>query len=131
MIPSRQESVEVICRAKQALEDHKRFWFGNVGKVELEFFELDLLEDDERFVAVDMALGEIAPEDRDGPHPPDNVASHPPFAGFPMYAFCWNSKHLARRMYLKFALIPGSGKTQMGNKTKLAIYSFHEPRTRV
>jgi hypothetical protein len=128
MIPSEQESAEALLRARQALEDHQRFWLGNVGKVELEFFELDLLEDSERFMAVDIALGEITPKDRDGPPPPDNVTSHPPFCGFPMYAFCWSSPQFSRRMYFKFALIPGSGKTQMG-KTKLAIYAFHEPRT--
>jgi hypothetical protein len=130
MIPSNQELAEVIRSAQCALDHHRDFWLGNAGKVELEFYELDLLERDERFMALDIALSEITPNDYDGPNPPGDISSHPPFQGCRMFAFCWNSAHFARRLYFKFALTSPSGKTQMA-KPKLVIYSFHEPRTRV
>jgi hypothetical protein len=125
MIPSEQESAKAISLAKKALADYRRFWPGNAGKLDVEFYELDLLEDSERFMAVDIVLDEIKPGDRDGPHTPNNVTAHPPFQGFPLYAFCWNSAHFEKRMYFKFALISGSGKSQ------LAVYSLHETRTLV
>jgi hypothetical protein len=130
MIPSIQELADAIRQAQRALEDHQRFWLGNQGKVELEFYELDLLESNERFMAVDMALSEITPADYEGPGPPNDLVSHPPFAGCRMFAFCWQSAYLKRSMYFKFAVTPGYGKTQI-SKPKLAVYSFHEPRTRV
>jgi hypothetical protein len=123
MIPSERGSNEAIVAAQKALADYAgRFWPGNPGKLELEFYELDLLKDSEQFMALDIILDEIMPGDRVGPPPPNDVSTHPPFPGFPLYAFCWSSAHFGKRMYFKFALISGSG------KTRLAVYSLHEPR---
>jgi|ERR1022692_306703 hypothetical protein len=123
MIPCSQESAEALAAAKQALEDYDgKFWFGNLSKVEAEFCELDLLVDSERFMAVDFALQEITPEARCGPSAPDDFSTHPPSRNLPMYAFCWNSSDLKRRMYLKFALSFDC------KKARLVVYSFHEAR---
>jgi len=52
MIPFNQESADAIARAKCALDNHGRFWLGNPGKVEAEFYELGLLTEGERYVAL-------------------------------------------------------------------------------
>jgi len=120
MIPSSQGSKAAIALAKKALECHRRFWFGNL-KVESEFYDLGILTKEERYMAVDIALMEIAAGDRLGPEPPDNV-SYPssPFPNQPLYAFCWNSREHGKLMYFKFGVAVGPGKPQ------LVVYSFHE-----
>lgn len=122
MIPSSQGSAVAVGSARKALDLHGRFWLGNVSKVEAEFYELGLLTPEERYVNVDIDLQEIGAEDRLGPQPPDDVSSHPPFRGQRLYAFCWASPHFQKTMYLKFALLSGSG------LTKLLLYSFHEEK---
>ena len=124
MILSNQESEDALKAAKQALKDYRgRFWLGNPTKVEREFHELDLLDEPERFMAIDIALQEITPTHRCGPEPPNDTSVHPPFRNLQLYAFCWNSAELMRRMYLKFALASEC------TKTRLVIYSFHESRS--
>ena len=68
MIPSVQlDSRSAIEAAKCALKQHKgRFCFGN-EKAESGFYELGLLTTEERQMAVDIALDEIAPDCRLGP----------------------------------------------------------------
>jgi hypothetical protein len=122
MIPSSQSSAKAVESARRALDEHGRFWLGNVAKVENEFYTLGLITKEERYASVDIALQEICPGDRLGPQPPDDTSSHPPFRGLRLYAFCWASAHFAKRMYVKFALIDGSG------PTKLVLYSFHEEK---
>jgi hypothetical protein len=123
MIPSIQESIDALVRAKQALEDYRgKFWFGNLTKVEREFVELDLLDESERFMAIDIALQEIEPGHRSGPPEQSNVSDHPPFAGLRLYAFCWESAERKKRMYMKFALSPDC------KQDRLVIYSFHESK---
>jgi hypothetical protein len=123
MIPSNQESVDAIIGARRALSAYRgNFWFGNLAKVEREFNELDLLTRSERFMALDIALGEITPADRLGPEPPNDFSVHPPFHNEKLYAFCWYSKEFKRRMYLKFALAAGC------RPSKLVLYSFHEAK---
>ena len=123
MILSNKESVAALTAAKQALEDYRgKFWLGNLPKVEREFHELDLLDESERFMAIDIALQEITATDRCGPEPPHDVSDHPPFRNLQLYAFCWNSAEFKKRMYMKFALASDC------TKTKLVVYSFHESR---
>jgi hypothetical protein len=122
MILSPQGSAEAIAAAKRSLENYGRFWFGNL-KVESDFYDLGLVTEQERYMAVDIALQEIGPHDRSGPEPPNNVSSGPPFHKRYLYAFCWKSKEFAKLMYFKFAVIPGSG------KSRLAVYSFHESKS--
>jgi hypothetical protein len=81
-----------------------------------------LLTEEERYASIDIALLEICPSDRLGPQPPGDISSHPPFHGQRLYAFCWTSEHFAKQMYIKFALISGSGPTQ------LVLYSCHEEK---
>lgn len=124
MIPSSQSSAGAVKSARRALDEHGRFWLGNVTKVEKEFYELGLLTKEERYASVDIALQEIGPDDRLGPQPPDDVSSHPPFKGLRLYAFCWTSAHFTKSMYIKFALVSGSG------PTKLVLYSLHEEKVK-
>jgi len=120
MIPSGKNSKDALDHARVALDEYERFWLGNIAKVEAELYQLGLLSEDERYIAIDIALQEIGPADRLGPQPPGDIANHPPFHGEHLYAFCWASSHFGKQMYLKFALITGSG------PVKLALYSFHE-----
>jgi len=122
MIPSGLGSADAICAARKALDEYGRFWLGNPGKVEGELVALDLFDESERFMAMDIALTEITPTDRLGPNPPNDFSTHLPFVQQRLYAFCWNSRHFARQMYIKFAVV---GDTRV---PRLVVYSFHESR---
>jgi hypothetical protein len=122
MIPCDQESVDALDKARKALDDHGRFWFGNETKVEAEFYVLDLLTPEERYIAVDMALTEVTCKDREGPDSPNDRSAHGPFKGLKLFAFRWKSLEHGKIMYIKFGLpcdpLP----------VKLALYSFHEAK---
>ena len=122
MISSRQECEGVLHKARIALEAYGKFWLGN-DKIETEMVDLELLTASERFMSLDLILNEIGYDSYQGPAPPQDVSSHPPFKGFPLHAFCWNSVSLGRRMYFKFSIITGSG------RSRLAVYSLHAPRS--
>jgi hypothetical protein len=123
MIPSLQSSESAIALARRALDDHNgRFWHGHATGVDADFYELGLLEDGERYVALDIALQEIGSGDRMGPQPPNDFSSHPPFIRERLYAFCWRSANFGKEMYMKFALVSGNG------PTKLVLYSLHEAK---
>jgi hypothetical protein len=118
-----EESRVALGSARAALDHYGgRFWLGNPTKVEGEFYELGLLEESERFMALDIALKEITVDDRCGPNPPDDYSSHGPFRGCKLYAFKWQSSHFEKPIYFKFGLPVDCG------KPRLAVYSFHEPR---
>ena len=119
MIPSIRESIEAIAAAKKALENYKRFFFGN-NKLESELFDLGLLTAGERYMAIDIALQEITPANRRGPNPPNDTSSHGPFFGERLFAFRWASANFAKTLYFKFAIACGSG------NPRLVVYSFHE-----
>jgi hypothetical protein len=121
MIPSDQESAEAIRAAKDALENHKRFFFGN-AKLEGELYDLGLITAEERYMAVDIALQEIAPADRRGPNAPNDVTSYGPYRSDRLLAFRWRSAEFNRVMYIKFAVVRGSG------NPRLVVYSLHEHR---
>jgi hypothetical protein len=122
MIPCHQESSSALEGAKRALEVYRgRFWLGNISKVEQEFFRLDLLDEEERFMALDIALQEITPDDRCGPPPSNDRSSHGPFKDCKLFAFKWHSSQFGKEMYFKFGLPIDSG------EARLAVYSFHEP----
>ena len=77
MIPSPQSSESAIALARRALDDHNgRFWHGHATGVDADFYELGLLEDGERYIALDIALQEIGSGDRMGPQPPNDFSSH-------------------------------------------------------
>jgi hypothetical protein len=120
MISFDQESRVALACARKALEAQDRFWLGNVPKLEVEFYELGLLTEEERYLAVDIALIEIVSGDRKGPVAPHDRAGHGPFFGEKLYAFKWESQNLKKLMYLKFAL-PSKPPPE-----KLAVYSLHE-----
>ncbi|SPF52022.1 hypothetical protein SBA4_4800015 [Candidatus Sulfopaludibacter sp. SbA4] len=119
MIPSGQlDSKSAIRAAKDSLEKYGRFWLGN-EKIESEFYDLDLLTREERYMAIDVALQEVSPACRLGPQPPKVIAKGV-FQGNYLYAFRWHSQEFKREMYFKFALSSDAGGTH------LAVYSFHE-----
>jgi hypothetical protein len=113
------DSATALAAARLALDNKGNFCYGNAPKLEAEFCALNLYTSSERFVAVDIALSLIRPEDRCGPDPPGNV-SFPPYGGRTLYAFKWNSPELGGLMYLKFCLTGTTG-TEL-----LVLYSFHE-----
>jgi hypothetical protein len=119
MIPSDQELAEAIRSAKGALENHKRFFFGN-AKLEGELYDLGLITSGERYMAVEVALHEITPADRRGPNPPNDVTSYGPYRDEHLLAFRWRSVEFKKVMYFKFAVVRGSG------RPRLVVYSFHE-----
>jgi hypothetical protein len=108
------DSLSAIRLARETLENNGRFWLGN-EKIETEFYELDLLTAEERYMAVDIALQEIAPCCRLGPQPPGDRSG-----GKYLYAFYWPSPEFKKDMYFKFALSTDAGRTH------LIVYSFHE-----
>ena len=73
-------------------------------------------------MAVDIALSEICTADRQGPQPPNDHSSHPPFKRLRLYAFTWFSSQFQKPMYLKFGILLEPP------PPKLAVYSFHEDR---
>jgi hypothetical protein len=121
MIPSNQESAEAISSAKEALENYKRFFFGNI-KLESELYDLGLLTAEERYMAVDIALQEITSNDRRGPNPPNHITSYGLLKGEHLFAFRWISAEFKRDMYFKFAVVGRCG------KPRLVVYSLHEHR---
>lgn len=121
MIPSDQESEEVLKRARAALAAGDGFLRGNVAKIDAEFFVLDLNRHVDRVAALNAALAEIKPSDRRGPQPPNDLASHSPFLGARLYAYRWDSSHFEKRMYIKFAL-----PVMVDGRERLALYSLHE-----
>jgi hypothetical protein len=121
MIPSIQESAEAIRSAKEALDNYKRFFFGN-AKLESELYDLGFLTAEERFMAIDIALQEVTPADRRGPNPPNHITSYGALKGERLVAFRWNSPEFKREMYFKFAVVGRCG------KPRLVVYSFHEHR---
>lgn len=112
-------SEDAISAAQTALHEKDDFLFGNT-KLEAEFMELNLLTVAERYAAVDCALSEIRPKDRQGPQPPNNVSS-PPYAGEVMYAFNWKSSEYGS-VYFKFCL------TGASRLEHLVLHSFHYER---
>ena len=115
---SEVDSATALGMARRVLDDTGDFRYGN-AKLEAEFYELGLLTPSERFVAVDIALSQIKPEDRFGPNPPGNISFHP-YGGRTLYAFRWHSPEFGKRMYLKFCLTGTTG-TEL-----LVLYSFHK-----
>src|ERR1039458_10808273 len=102
MILSNKEWLAALTAAKQALEDYRgKFWLGNLPKVEREFHELDLLDESERFMAIDIALQEITATDRCGPEPPHDVSDHPPFRNLQLSSFCLTSASFLARLERK------------------------------
>jgi hypothetical protein len=113
------DSQAALAAARRALDEKRDFRYGN-AKLENEFYELGLLTPEERFAAVDIALGQIKPEDRCGPDPPGNVSFT--YGGRPLFAFKWKSRDFGEVMYIKFCL---SGTTGV---ELLVLYSFHKDR---
>ena len=119
MIPSATESAHAIASARAALERYGRFLFGN-AKLEGELYDLGLLTNGERYMAIDLALQEICASDRRGPSPPNDIVSHAPYRNHRLYAFRWASPHLGKLMYFKFSLAQGS------RGEGLVVFSFHK-----
>jgi hypothetical protein len=111
----RLSSACAVSLAKAALEECGRFWFGN-EKVESELYELDLLTEEQRYMAVDIVLQEIAPCWRLGPQPPNDISR----SGHQLYAFYWDSPEFKKFMYFKFAILPDA------KRNHLVLHSFHE-----
>lgn len=100
--PSDGELDRKIKAAKAALKTQAGL-FANFNKV---FGELDALNIEKRnqiWELIAELLEEILPQDYAGTRPPQQ-SYEKTIAGKELFAFCWESKKLGQRMYIKFAL---------------------------
>ncbi len=100
--PSYKELDKKIKGAKEALIERKGI-FANVNKVVGELNELEMESSDLIWNLILELLDEISPEKYAGRRPPDK-SYEKKIEKSELYAFCWNSKKLGKKMYIKFAL---------------------------
>lgn len=92
------------------------------AKLDEQFRRLGLYGNTDRDTAIRIALLEIAPDHYAGRLPPEKCAEEG-FRGCEMFAFAWESRSRACRMYVKFVLKPAPTRDL---PETLAIVSFHE-----
>src|SRR5579872_6307162 len=100
--PSDGELDRKIKAAKIALETQKGL-FANFNKVVGELDELNIESPNQIWELIMALLEEIRPEDYAGGRPPQK-SYEKTIEGRELFAFCWNSKILGKKMYIKFAL---------------------------
>ena len=102
-------------RAKIAAAD---WLMASTEKQIAEFRDLRLWTAAEMTRALEVAANEFTPEHYAGTRPP--LRSYEKACkGAELFAFCWDSAHFGRRMYLKFCFV----------RETLFIVSFHSDRT--
>ena len=100
--PSYRELDKKIKAAKNSLIERNGI-FANVNKVVGELNELEVESSDRIWKLIIELLDEISPEEYAGKRPPDK-SYETKIEKTELYAFCWNSKKLGKKMYIKFAL---------------------------
>src|SRR5271170_4422535 len=104
--PTGREVDKRLKEVKEALKSRK-VAFANIAKAVGELMRLEIDGTDELW---DLILGlfeEIMIGDYAGGRPPQKN-TEPDGTGAELYAFCWNSRHYGKRMYLKFAIKDGT-----------------------
>lgn len=102
--PSKNEIVKKLDEARIAL-GHRNFAFANFNKVVGELNDLGV-DSNDVCELITKLINEIRAEDYDGGHPPKK--NHEPNGtDADLWAFCWQSPSLKKKMYLKFSLKNG------------------------
>jgi hypothetical protein len=100
--PSDGELDRKLKTAKAALKAHPGL-FANIDKAVGELNALDVESPNQIWALIIELLEEISPKDYAGGRPPQK-SYEKTIVGKELFAFCWNSKKLGRKMYIKFAL---------------------------
>jgi len=120
--PSHKELAGKLTTALGLLESG-RWAPANPSKLHANFVEMDLYRE-EQWSALRDAIIELKPEHYCGARPPQRSYEQTT-RGAEMFAFSWDSKRFASRMYLKVAL------AGYGGSRALYVYSFHPSRGKV
>jgi hypothetical protein len=100
--PSDNELVKKIEAAKAALESQAGI-YANINKVVGELYELEIESPTQVWKLILELLKEIGSKDYSGGRPPQK-SYEKTIEGQELFAFCWDSRKLGKRMYIKFAL---------------------------
>jgi hypothetical protein len=103
--PIRPTTKELFSRLKEAstLLSAKDGLFADHGKIAGELNALHMGDSSEVWDLIRSLLKEIKPEHYAGSRPPQKAYERS-IEGRELFAFSWDSQHLGRRMYLKFAI---------------------------
>jgi len=77
--------------------------YANFNKVVGELYELEILSPNQVWKLILELLDEIGPKDYAGGRPPQR-SYEKTIENRELFAFCWNSVKLGKKMYIKFAL---------------------------
>ncbi|MEI6242712.1 MAG: hypothetical protein WCP39_04825 [Chlamydiota bacterium] len=100
--PSVKELNVKIKAAKAALIAQNGV-YANLGKAVGELYELEIESPNQVWKLILELLEEINPKDYAGARPPQRSYEHAT-KNQELFAFCWNSQKLRKKMYIKFAL---------------------------
>jgi hypothetical protein len=100
--PTKREIDKRIKEAQQAVAE-RRVLFANDRKLVGELMALRIGDTEELWPLIEDLLKELQLDYYDGKHPPES-SYEPTIADCELWAFCWNSQRLMKRMYLKFAI---------------------------
>lgn len=100
--PSDSELCKKIEAAKAALIAESRV-YANVGKAVGELYELGIETPNQIWNLILVLLDEINPKDYAGGRPPQRSYENA-IKNCELFAFCWASQKLGKKMYIKFAL---------------------------
>ncbi len=103
--PSDRELDKKINAAKAALQAQNGL-YANPSKAVGELYELEIESQVQLWKLILELLDEISPKDYVGRKPPDK-SYEKLIDGQELFAFCWNSAKLQKKMYIKFALKEG------------------------
>ena len=103
--PSNREIDHRLKEAKEALANDCAS-FSNPNKVVGELMELGIGESNEVWALIRSLLDEIIIDNYTGGYPP-LVNYEPVGNGLDLWAFCWHSTLLNKKMYLKFSIANG------------------------
>ncbi len=100
--PSDRELDLKLKAAKTALRAYPGL-FANINKAVRELNALDVESPNQVWKLIVELLEELAPKDYAGTRPPQK-SYEKTVEGKELFAFCWDSKKLGQKMYIKFAL---------------------------
>jgi hypothetical protein len=100
--PSDGELDKKIKAAKAALRAQSGV-YANLNKVVGELYELEIESPSQIWKLILELLDEICPKDYIGARPPQR-SYEKTIENQELFAFCWNSRKLGKKMYIKFAL---------------------------
>ena len=100
--PSDGELSKKIKAAKAALMSQNRV-YANLNKAVGELYELEIEASGQIWQLISELLDEVAPKDYVGGRPPQR-SYEKTIEDHELFAFCWDSLRLGKKMYIKFAL---------------------------